>query len=431
METLTLAAFCLVLVFCIMLKLPLLLALGTGLFIFLAYGSYRKFSFVKLLQMCWESILTVQNILITFFLIGMLTATWRVCGTIPVIISLATGFINPASFFLTTFLLTSLIAFLIGTSFGTAATIGVICMSMAQTMDMDSFWTAGAIISGCYFGDRCSPVSTSALLIATLTKTELHDNIKLMFKTCWLPLLATCAIYYGVGMNATSATASSVQELFAQGFVLSSWCVLPAIVILVLSLLRIPVKPTMSISIAFAIVLGMLLQNMSLSTVGSTLLFGYESTVPELAKMLNGGGLISMVTPAAIVCIASCYSGIFQGTGLLNALQDKLLTLRDSCGTFAAILATAILTAMIACNQTLNIMLTHQLCTSLELPKEELAIDLEDTAVLVSPLTPWNIAAAVPLAAIGAPAVCLLAACYLYLLPLYRLVVPASCPVRK
>lgn len=431
METLTLVAFCLVLIFCIMLKQPLLLALGIGLFIFLAYGSYRKFSFLELLKMCWESILTVKNILITFFLIGMLTATWRACGTIPVIISLATGFINPASFFLTTFLLTALIAFLIGTSFGTAATIGVIGMSMAQTMGMDSFWTAGAIISGCYFGDRCSPVSTSALLVATLTKTELYDNIKLMLKTCWLPLLATCAIYFGVGLHATSAAAGSVQELFAKGFALSTWCVLPAVAILLLSLLRVPVKPTMSISIALAIVLAMLLQGMNSAKIAETLLFGYESTVPELAKMLNGGGLLSMVTPAAIVCIASCYSGIFQSTGLLNALQDKLLKLRASCGNFAAVLATAIVTAMIACNQTLNIMLTHQLCNSLELPKEELAIDLEDTAVLVSPLTPWNIAAAVPLAAIGAPDVCLLAACYLYLLPLYRLVVPASCPVRR
>lgn len=105
----------------------------------------------------------------------------------------------------------------------------------------------------------------------------------------------------------------------------------------------------------------------------------------------------------------------------MKGLKKSICEFSHSATPYGALLCTAIGTSMIACNQTLSIMLTHQLCTYLEMEKEELAINLEDTAVVVAPLVPWSIASAVPLTSIGAPQSSILMAFFLYLLPIYRL----------
>ena len=119
-----------------------------------------------------------------------------------------------------------------------------------------------------------------------------------------------------------------------------------------------------------------------------------------------------------IVGISASYSGIFRETDLLTSSKNKLTSLSRRISPFGSIVVTGVISAMISCNQTLAIMLTHQLCGDLEPDSSEFAIDLEDSAVVVAPLMPWSIAGAVPLASVGAPEISLLAACYLYLIPI-------------
>ena len=225
-------------------------------------------------SMAVSGVKTVKNILVTFVLIGMITAIWRAGGTIPYIVYHSTKICNPHVMVLITFLLCSLISFLTGTAFGTAATMGVSCVTMANSMGIPIFYTGGAVLAGSYFGDRCSPMSTSALLVSSLTDTSLFGNIVDMVKTSLVP-----------------------------------------------------------------------------------------------------------------------FGGIFL---------------------------TSILTGMISCNQTLTIMLTHQLCGESEKDPRHMASYLENTAVVIAPLVPWSIAATVPLASVGAPIGCVLAGCYLYLLPIWN-----------
>ena len=137
--------------------------------------------------------------------------------------------------------------------------------------------------------------------------------------------------------------------------------------------------------------------------------------------MINGGGLLSMLNVVGTICLTSSYSKLLQETGLLKKATGIVAQVAERTTTFAAILLTALLTAMISCSQTLAILLTHQLCGGLTDDRTQFANDLEDTAVIVAPLFPWSLAVAVPLATIGVPAGALLFACYLYLLPLWRL----------
>lgn len=409
---------------CIVSGVNILYALVAGYVIFCLYGLKRGHSLFELLQMSLSGVRTVKNILIIFVLIGMITALWRGAGTIPVIICYAAALIHPSIFLLLTFLLNCLVSILTGTAFGTAATMGVICMSMAAAMGMNPRYVGGAVVSGIFFGDRCSPVSTSALLVSELTKTDIFRNIRRMIVTAAVPFGLTCSIYLLLGIfSGGDGEVMDVRVLFERKFMLHWIMALPAAMILALSAFRVNVKITMVASIVTASLLCLTAQQMSPAGLVQMIFAGYHSEDLKLAAMLDGGGIFSMVRVTVIVCLSSSYAGIFEGTGLLVNMKRLIGELSARITPFGSIFLVSALTSMVACNQTLAIMLTHQLCRELEPDQETMASHLENTVVVTAPLVPWSIAGAVPLATISAPAASLLAACYLYLVPLWNLLV--------
>ena len=421
LEWITLGAFCALLLISVVLDLPLLWALLAGLFIFLLYGRHRGFSWRALIGMCVEGIVTVKNVLTALLLIGILTALWRAAGTIPLIVCRAAGFIRPSVFLLTTFLLNALVSVLTGTSFGTAATMGVICAAMGKAMGVDIRLIGGAVLSGAFFGDRCSPVSTSALLVAELTGTNIYDNLRRMASTALVPFALTCAAYGAISaMNAASADAPDLDAIFGAAFLLNWIAILPAGVLLAMAVLRFNVKIAMTASILSALPVCMLLQGMTPAQLAATMILGYRSGSAEIGRMLDGGGIVSMLRVTGIVCLSSCFSGIFQKTGLLDGTKRAIERLSDRTTPYVATLCTSAVAGMIACNQTLAIMLTRQLCGDLTDGGPRCAIDLEDTAVIVAPMVPWSIAGAVPLASVGAPVSAIPAAFYLFAIVLWR-----------
>ena len=423
MEFVTLGLFCLALLLCIILKTSILYALAAGLLLFLLYGRRKGFGWGELAGMAISGVKTVKNILITFLLIGMLTALWRDAGTIPVIVCYATKLIRPSLFLVMAFLLNCLVSVLTGTAFGTAATMGVICATIAATMDVDLVLVGGAVLSGVFFGDRCSPVSTSALLVSELTKTNIFDNIKGMLRTAAVPMALTCVIYTAVGlMTRSEGELPDLYSLFGRAFRLHWLALLPAIIILALSMMRVNVKLAMGVSILSALPLAIFLQHTPVTDLPMLLLTGYRAADPEVGALLNGGGITSMLKVACIVCLSSSYSGIFQKTGLLDGIKEKIHGLAGKTTPFAAMLLTSIGAGMIACNQTLAIMLTHQLCNTVEEDNQQFALNLENTAVVTAPLVPWSIAGGVPLASVGAPLTAMFFACFLYILPIWRLI---------
>lgn len=424
MEIVSLALFCLALLLCVIFDLSVLYALGVGLVVFSAYAKIKKHSFKAIFKMIFGGIKTSKNILINFLLIGLLTASWRESGTIAFIICSASELISPQIFVLMTFVLNALVSFLMGTSFGTSATMGVICMTMAKSMGLNPVIVGGAMLSGALWGDRCSPVSTSALLVSELTKTDIFTNIKNMFRTAAIPTALTCIIYLVLGISSgDSGAVPNLKAMFSAEFNLHPLAVIPAAVILVLSLFRVKTKYVLLASLVSASVLGVAIQDMGVVQTLKTLILGYEAETAGLRHMMNGGGLVSMLNATAIVCISSAYSGIFAATGLLDSLKEKISALGKRITPFGATMITSALTSLISCNQTLAIILTHQLCDEAEKDKNIAAINLENTAVVISPLVPWSIAAAVPLTSSGAPTESLAAAVFLYILPIWSFLI--------
>ena len=397
-------------------------ALLIGFVIFFVYALKNGFGVIEVFKMSASGIISAKNVLINFLLIGLLTALWRASGTISSIVSYSIQIMNPSFMVVLTFLLCSLISFLTGTAFGTSATIGVICMNVSVAMGINPIFIGGAVVSGAYFGDRCSPVSTSALLISELTRTNLYDNIKKMLKTAIVPFLLSCLIFTMLGfLTPSQNTNFNVGSIFENEFRLGWLPLIPAVLIVILSLARLNVKITMLSSIAASVLICIFYQNQSVTEILTFAVAGYKASTPAAAEMINGGGIVSMLRVSAIVCISSSYSGIFHKTDILKSLEAVINKLHTKISTFAVVLITALASATIACNQTLAIMLTQQLCSKIEADKKRLAIFLENSAVVVSSLVPWSIACRVPLDSVGAPVWSISLAALNILIPLWSL----------
>ena len=422
MEWLVLGAFCAGLVLCIASGHSILYALGFGLIIFMLYGRHKGFAWRELIRMALNGIRMVRSILVTFFLIGIMTALWRAAGTIPFIVCHAATLIHPSAFLLMTFLLNCGLSVLTGTSFGTAATMGVICASMGAAMQVSPILTGGAVLSGAYFGDRCSPVSTSALLVAALTGTNIYSNIRAMLRSALAPFLAACLIYFLLGRQLSGGGAvMDLEALFSRSFRLSWITLLPAAVIFLLAVLRVNVKLAMGASILTALPICLILQGQPPALLFHAAAMGFTPADAGTSAMISGGGMISMANAACIVCLSSSYTELFSKTGLLDNARQLAAAIARRTSAYAAMLLSSALSGMVACNQTLTILLCHQLCRGAYDDAGQLALDLEDSAVVIAPLVPWSIAGAVPLAAADAPTAAILASFYLILLPLWRL----------
>jgi len=419
LETAVCCLFVLGLLLCLVNHFSILCALAAGLILFLIYGLLKKHTVTALLKMAWQGIRTVRQILLLLMLIGIMTALWRASGTIAFLVAYGSRLIVPEFFLLAVFVLCSVVSALIGSSFGTAATIGVICMAMANWSGIPPLLAGGAILSGSFFGDRCSPMSTSALLVAQLTGTDLYRNIRLMLRSACAPFLATCAVYLLIGLILPGGSGEDPAELLQAGFRLNWPAALPALLIVLLSLGKVQVKFTMAASIILAAVIAVTVQHAAWTDLPGLLWYGYHAPTPQLAVMLDGGGILSMVKVTAIVCLSSSYAGIFDGTHLLDALKQQQAALCRRLTPFGGLTVTSVVTNMIACNQTLSTILTHQLCREELKDPYRLSMSLENSVVVIAGLIPWSVASAAPLSAIAAPTASIAAACYLYFLPIF------------
>lgn len=421
MQAVTPVLFIVVLLSCVALGAPTIAPLLAGLALFCGYALLRGSSLSRVARMCWNGVRPIAGILGMLLLVGALTGMWRAAGVIPAIVCYAAPLITPGVFLVMVFLLNCLVSVLTGTSFGTAATMGAISISLASAMGVPLAVAGGAALSGAFFGDRWSPLSTSALLVANVTGTDFYGNLRRMLGTTVVPFVATCAVYLALGalLPAGQATSATVDALRAS-FDLAPLVLAPPALVLLLALLRVRILIVLVAGVCSAVPLGMALQGMGAAEVVRTVLVGYVAPSPEVAA-LAGGGVASMISSVGIVVVTSAYAGIFAETDLLAGVDRAVSALSERLSAFATALAVSVFTSMISCNQTLAIMLSRQLCQGLPGTPEEQALDLEDTVVVVAGLVPWSIAGGVPLASMGAPVSGMAFAVFLYLVPVARL----------
>lgn len=401
----------------------MIIALLVGLCAFTIVGLRKGFGFKSICKMCIDGNRESLIVIEVMCVIGFLTAVWRVSGTITIFVYYGIKIITPPLFLLIAFLLSCFLSYALGTSFGVAGTVGVIFMTLARSGGVDPILTAGVLMSGTYFGDRCSPVSSSANLVAGVTGTKIFENVKMMMKTGILPLILCTVIYTFVSvLHPITHVDQSLLDSFENEFNLSLWAFVPAALMLILPLLKVSVLLSMAASIVSAILVAWLVQSVPLLEVLKICIFGYSASGEGLGALLDGGGLVSMLEIVAILLISCAYSGIFNGTDMLAGLQGKLEKACSKIGRFSMMLLISLGSAVVFCNQTIaTLMCSDLLSKPYEnggATKEELAIDMENSVILIACFIPWSIGCSVPMSFFGVDFHALPYALYMYLLPI-------------
>ena len=401
----------------------MILPLIVGLIAFGALALRRGFSLRAILGMVGHGMWSSRMVVVIMLLIGCLTSLWRQSGTIAYFTYYGVRLIPPQAFILAAFLLSALMSYALGTSFGVAATIGVILMTIARASGVSTVIAGGTILSGVYFGDRGSPAASSASLVANETGTDASQNFKRMMPSALLPLGLCVLIYAALSLwNRPGAVDSALLTRFEGEFALSLWCLLPTVLLLALAFAGMKIRNVMAIDILFSLILTLILQKTTLINALRMMLLGYVPADPELSAILSGGGVASMLQIVCILLLSSGCSGIFEGTQMLSSVEGALRRLCGRIGRFPTMVLTSIAAACVFCNQTIGIIMCRQ-CMGGNYPdteqgRIELMLDIENSVVTLSGLVPWCIACSVPMGMLGLDVRSLPFACFLYLIPL-------------
>ncbi|MCD4712681.1 MAG: Na+/H+ antiporter NhaC family protein [Clostridiales bacterium] len=405
----------------IFLGFPLLI----GLIIFMYIAWKRGFPIKEILTMSYIGGKKAFVVLKILVLIGALTAIWMAAGTVPVIVYYGIQFMNPKLFILYAFLISAAVSLLLGTSLGTAGTVGLALIVLAKGGNVNTNIAAGAIIAGAYFGDRCSPMSSSAHLVANITGTKRYTNIRNMLKSSIIPFVLSFILYALISINQPlSFVGSSIDADILEFFNTNLIVLVPSMIIIVFSIFKVNVKLSMLLSIISAAIISFTVQHYSLSEITRFLFLGFRME-PEnpLYTIIQGGGILSMWKPSVVILISCALAGIFEGTGMLKTVEDLLVKARSRSELFSYTAGMSILTAAFGCSQTISVVLTNQLMSrpykEKGLDQYKLALDLENTGIVLSALIPWNLAAFVPTTTMNVSSVGFIPyAFYLYLLPI-------------
>lgn len=408
--------------FCLITKVSIIFAMLIGWFCFTVAAHYHGFLYKQINKMAFRGIKESLIVLEIMFLIGLITAIWRTAGTITFFVYYGISIITPHLFIIVSFFLCCILSYILGTSFGVAGTLGVIIMVLARSGNVNEAIIAGAVISGVYFGDRASPVSSSAILVSTITNTNLYNNVKIMFKTSWIPMLIVTIAYIFLSIiNPLSSVNYSALKAMETDFNITIWSIIPALFMFILPLFKVNIVWVFISSIISGFFVTIFVQNMGIIDAINCCIVGYEASNAALGEVLNGGGAISMFTVCCVVMISSAYSGIFKGTDILSTLQDKILVLSKKIGRFNSMLLVSTIIVGIFCNQTIASMMSRDLMLKPYLgegaSETELAIDIENSSIVVCGLVPWAISCTVPLNMLGVGYSALLFAFLLYGIP--------------
>lgn len=396
------AVFIAAMIACMIAGIDTFFALALGIILFSVIGLRRGHKPGQLWHMMWSEGRKLIPLLAIFVFIGAITALWRSSGTITFFIYYGIQVIRPGIFLLVAFLLTCLLSYALGTSFGVTGTVGIILMALARSGGVDTAMTAGAVLSGAYFGDRCSPASSSGLLVAAVTETKQYDNIRNMHRTGWLPMVVSIAIYGALSAaNPIQAVEESLLNTLTDSFSLSLWTVVPAVLMLVLPMVKVSISTTLIVSCAAAFGVSVLVQGMGAWETLVSAVMGYTPESAELAHILAGGGVLNMMSTSFAVMATGLLAGLLSGLGILDGLKGVAEKLALRWGLFPVTVLVSLVAGMVFCNQSIIIMmaypLLHEVYQRCGHGNAELALDVENSGIVMAALIPWNIAGAVPL----------------------------------
>ena len=382
------------------------------------------YSWSELQEGVIEKISSSLPALMILWAVGLLIGSWVFSGTIPMIIYYGVDLISPQYLVLTAFVIAAIISTVTGTSWGSAGTVGVAIMGIAQGLDVNLAATAGAVVAGAYFGDKLSPLSDTTNLAPIAAGSELYEHIRHMFYTTIPATIVAIAAYLFFGSEAASSGANvseSVLALQGQLDKIFHWNIillLPVLFVLAGSVLKWPTIPVMIIASLFSVALGVIIQGFSLKNGFISVMTGFNVTMSgvemefskDITKLLNRGGVSSVNSTTILVICAMGFAGIISKTGMLTKVLHTIMArVKSAAGVIISTIGSCLTVAFVTGSSYLSILIPGEMFKDFykekNLAAKNLSRTLEDSGTVIVPLIPWSAAGAYMTATLGVPTV--------------------------
>lgn len=387
--------------------IPILLAL----ICLIVYGRARGISFDKMQDSMAESVHTSMGAIYLFFFIGILVTSLMISGAIPSLIYFGLNIISSKTFYLSSFLATAIIGIAIGSSLTTVATLGVALMSISNAFGLNPAITAGAIVSGAFFGDKMSPLSDTTGIAASIVGIDLFDHIKNMMYTT-IPAFIVSAIAFtlmSLGQDAASLDGieSFRSSILATGLV-HPYSLLAFGVLILLSIRRIPAVLTLIYTSLASLLISKLHSSYSMGQLAKFFFDGFsmDGLSQDIGSLVSRGGISSMFFTMTIVILALSLGGLLFGLGIIPSILNSLNQVLDSPSRVSTcVVATALGVNLIVGEQYLSILLAGRtfkpIYDQLGLHPKNLSRTLEDSGTVINPLVPWGVCGAFSTSMLG------------------------------
>ncbi|WP_172371912.1 Na+/H+ antiporter NhaC [Sporosarcina jiandibaonis] len=372
-----------------------------SILLLICYGLVKNVSYKKLERGLVDGAGAGMAAVFLFFFIGILVSSWIMSGTIPTLIYAGFTLITPNFFFAIVFIVTAIVGISIGSSLTTVATVGVAFIGMATVLDLSLAITAGAIVSGAFFGDKMSPLSDTTNLASSIVDVDLFEHIRNMGWTT-VPAFVLSLIFFGLLSPGVTLTEVDKITVFQEGLLETGmihwYTIIPLMVLFVLTIMKIPALMTLAVSSASAVAITFFHHSYGAADVFNILFSGYVSTtgIEDIDALLTRGGMESMMFTVGLVLLALSMGGLLFTLGIVQCLLAKIESLlRKVSSVIAASALTAIGINVLIGEQYLSILLTGQAFQSqyekVGLANKNLSRVMEDAGTVVNPLVPWSV----------------------------------------
>ncbi|MFD1169356.1 Na+/H+ antiporter NhaC [Oceanobacillus caeni] len=389
--------------------IPILLSI----FLLILYGLVKRVPFHLLEEGMVNGAKSGLPAIFIFFLIGLLIATWMIAGTIPTLVYIGFELVTPHFFYLIVFVVTAIVGMVVGSSLTTSATLGVAFIGIATALDISLAVTAGAIVSGAFFGDKMSPLSDTTNIASSVLKVDLFEHIRNMAWTTIPAFLISLIIYAFISPNVTNVhfdRLASIQAGLLETNLVHWYSLIPVVILIIFALKKVSAFITLAFISIFSIFLSLFHHIPSGKELFEILFDGYVSATGNEAidSLLTRGGINSMMFTVALVILALSMGGLLFTLGIIPVVLESVGKLLNSAGSVIfATACTAIGVNVFIGEQYLSILLPGEAFQSnfkkVGLTNKNLSRVLEDAGTVVNPLVPWSVCGVFITKVLGVP----------------------------
>ncbi|MDQ8439080.1 Na+/H+ antiporter NhaC [Enterococcus faecium] len=378
--------------------IPILAAFMCLLF----YGRFKKFSWDEIHDGIVKGITPGIIPILIFLLIGVLVASWILSGTIPTIMVYGFKLVSVRFFLPTAFLVCAIVGVTVGSSFTTISTIGIAFLGIGHLLGFNDAMTTGAVVSGAFLGNNCSPLSDTTNLAAGIGGVNLFEHIADMRYTDFPAFVLSLLFYTILGQNSHSADLASINEMIQNmkaSFWISPWTLIPLVILFGGAIKKIPAIPTLLAGSTAALVLSFIHEkSLTIGKAADILMNGYVAHTPDpkLDELLSRGGIMSMLGSASLILLALALGGLLIKYLIVETIVQELKEKMDRPSRLVGFTALSCIGVnLIVGEQYLSIILPGETFKrsfdEVGLSKNYLTRTLADSGATVNSLVPWGV----------------------------------------